>query len=448
MSSSVWIFLHSSALLFNILSEEKKDIYIHYILPELIHILPCDTCKTNYHLILQNVFKNIVITNSYQLFDITVQIHNEINKKLNAPTFTTDVAIQFYTKKIDNNTYDLIHPMETAIWECFFYSSNFFNKKIDTNFDTIIKLFKTIISLFYLPSMDSNFLFSVLKTPLISSSKDFCYQVRALFYMNPYATITLQYQTIEVFNTMSLELSHTILNIDVVTVTKEDKSYILTENEPKLIYKNIKESILEDIDLIYDNNSIYDTDNIQSISFIVNKPSLHVDSSKWPSILIDKQELWSNIIKPFHRFCIYNPLEELTQYTYDILTHLGTTQYNVNIHLFSYEIIPFDLFNSMVENNTYTYVSKDFFIETTEFLYIKKTNKLFEAFDFLNYNYKYDITVELILSHEHAFTMIQYIQEYFLQNNIQTQWFLRYTKGRINELISNMGLTTLLKLNI
>ena len=128
--SSVWIFLHSSSLLYNILTEDKKHKYTHTLLPNLIDILPCETCKTNYNEILTFLLnEHSSIKNAYEMFDFTVKIHNKINEKLNTPSFSTNVAIGIYTKPITDGKYDLIYPIEDCIWECFIYSSKFYKIK-------------------------------------------------------------------------------------------------------------------------------------------------------------------------------------------------------------------------------------------------------------------------------------------------------------------------------
>lgn len=453
MSYTIWNFLHSSALLFNILSEEKKDIYLNYILSEIIHILPCETCKRNYNEILLDILKSNTVSNSYQMFDITVKIHNKINEKLHSPTYATEVAINMYATKINDNIYDLIHPMESSVWDCFIYCARFFNNKSDIVFDIIIKFFKTVIYLFYLPTMDSNFLFSILKTDIITNSIDFCHQVRALFYMHPYASITLKYDNIDLFNKMSLEMN--LLNIDFVTVTQEDSSYIILDDTNIILNNNVKSYTqiqpIEMPNIIYENS---DSNVINNYNLITKqneetKQNLiiieHTDSSYWQSVFIDSICIWNTIIQPYQKYILYNNLDEIEQHTIDYFSYLVNSSYNVNIHLFTYEIISYDQYDSIVKNNS-TSILKDIFIKNTTFLKYDNINYKFELFDITQEIYKYDITVELIISK--SLNIIEFLQTLLKNKTNNSNYFLRHSDGIINEFISNSNLQKILRLEI
>jgi hypothetical protein len=64
----------------------------------LQHLIPCSICKSHY---VQH-FKNNPITPSLDsradLIQWTINIHNEVNKMLNKPTWTRDEVIAYYTR--------------------------------------------------------------------------------------------------------------------------------------------------------------------------------------------------------------------------------------------------------------------------------------------------------------------------------------------------------------
>ena len=280
--SSVWIFLHSSSLLYNILTEDKKHKYTHTLLPNLIDILPCETCKTNYNEILTFLLnEHSSIKNAYEMFDFTVKIHNKINEKLNTPSFSTNVAIGIYTKPITDGKYDLIYPIEDCIWECFIYSSKFYKNKEDNVYPRIIELFRLIIELFYLPSMDGYFIFSTLKASIVTDTVDFCNNVRSIFYMHPYARITLNYHNTDLFTERINDTMNELLDIDFVNVTINDTSY-------RFINNNLEENTTQQLS----NNNLLPNKNTEEIiteqAVLISKTMYvtNIDGLLWNSSLI------------------------------------------------------------------------------------------------------------------------------------------------------------------
>lgn len=94
----VWTSMHYIALGLpeNPSSEDKEKYYAFYM--SLKHVLPCQTCSDH----LKKVYEEYplrlsTIETPSDLFEWTVKIHNEVNKKLNKPIMELSEATKLYS---------------------------------------------------------------------------------------------------------------------------------------------------------------------------------------------------------------------------------------------------------------------------------------------------------------------------------------------------------------
>jgi FAD-linked sulfhydryl oxidase len=64
----------------------------------LVHLIPCPTCKIHYADHLKNKPITPSLDSRKDLFQWTIDIHNEVNKDLGKPLYTDADAIAFYNK--------------------------------------------------------------------------------------------------------------------------------------------------------------------------------------------------------------------------------------------------------------------------------------------------------------------------------------------------------------
>jgi|TARA_Y100000385_G_C13065772_1_gene626605 hypothetical protein len=94
----IWKSIHYIALGLPINPTSKdKEIYFDFYM-NLVHLLPCQTCSEH----LQEIYNKYPLTmndieNASKLFEWTVKIHNEVNKKLNKPVMELDAAKRIYS---------------------------------------------------------------------------------------------------------------------------------------------------------------------------------------------------------------------------------------------------------------------------------------------------------------------------------------------------------------
>lgn len=110
----LWFFIHTLALNYsdNPSYEEKRN--HEEFFNSLVHLIPCDKCRNHYK---QHISKNPVINhlnNSSELFQYTIDIHNEVNKTLGKRVYTYDEVVEIYKKHYNPN----------------YISSKIFNKKV------------------------------------------------------------------------------------------------------------------------------------------------------------------------------------------------------------------------------------------------------------------------------------------------------------------------------
>jgi hypothetical protein len=95
----LWGFIHS----ITIIDFENNEMYnnnVKNILKELRECLPCPKCKDTYKKYLDRL-DGLDLTKSMVLFYWSVDLHNEVNKKLNKPEWSYEMALMKWTKKID-----------------------------------------------------------------------------------------------------------------------------------------------------------------------------------------------------------------------------------------------------------------------------------------------------------------------------------------------------------
>lgn len=102
-----WYTIHYVSLGFpkNASEQDKKNYKLFY---EIIgDVLPCEECSEHYKKLIKEIPIDNFLNNKNDLFEWTVVIHNEVNKKLNKPTWTLYDAKNYYTmingpKEINN----------------------------------------------------------------------------------------------------------------------------------------------------------------------------------------------------------------------------------------------------------------------------------------------------------------------------------------------------------
>jgi hypothetical protein len=95
----LWGFIHT----ISIIDYENSETYnknIKDVLKELKDCFPCPTCKDTYKNYLDKL-ENVNIKEPMVLFRWSVDLHNEVNKKLNKPGWTYEMALMKWCKNID-----------------------------------------------------------------------------------------------------------------------------------------------------------------------------------------------------------------------------------------------------------------------------------------------------------------------------------------------------------
>lgn len=94
-----WYKFHTKALDY-VCSCNKEEIVYFYYQTFLTHI-KCDNCKNHYRYLLKN--HPIELTDPYQLFCWTVEIHNLVNFKLGKRVISCEEAIDIWNRKLCYN---------------------------------------------------------------------------------------------------------------------------------------------------------------------------------------------------------------------------------------------------------------------------------------------------------------------------------------------------------
>lgn len=95
----LWGFIHAITII-DFESNESYNKNIKVILKELRDCMPCPKCKATFKMYLDKL-DDLDLTKSMILFYWSVDLHNEVNKKLNKPEWSYEMALMKWTKKID-----------------------------------------------------------------------------------------------------------------------------------------------------------------------------------------------------------------------------------------------------------------------------------------------------------------------------------------------------------
>ena len=287
--------------------------------------------------------------------------------------------------------------------------------------------------------MDGYFIFSTLKASIVTDTVDFCNNVRSIFYMHPYARITLNYHNTDLFTERINDTMNELLDIDFVNVTINDTSY-------RFINNNLEENTTQQLS----NNNLLPNKNTEEIiteqAVLISKTMYvtNIDGLLWNSSLIYQEEPWNIKIKPFQRYIIYNDVDELNDYSFDIIDYIAKCGYHTNFHIYCYTIIPFETINNEINDKDYNKISNHIYLNRKSEFYQLKNNSL-EIFNFES-DYKYDIVLEFIVSCSFYSSLIDYITLTYSQLNCIC--FVKYTKGIISDLIPNSDLQKMLTMTL
>ncbi len=97
--SHLWGFIHSISII-DFENNESYNNNVKDILKELKDSLPCPKCKDTYKKYLERL-EAIDSSKSMVLFNWSVDLHNEVNRKLNKLEWTYEMALMKWTKTID-----------------------------------------------------------------------------------------------------------------------------------------------------------------------------------------------------------------------------------------------------------------------------------------------------------------------------------------------------------
>lgn len=95
----LWGFIHTITII-DYDNNEEYNKNIKEVLKEIKDCFPCPSCKTTYKLLLERL-ESLDLNKPMVLFYWSVDLHNEVNKKLNKPMWTYEMALMKWCKKID-----------------------------------------------------------------------------------------------------------------------------------------------------------------------------------------------------------------------------------------------------------------------------------------------------------------------------------------------------------
>ena len=97
--SPMWKTIHYIALGYpDNASKIDKDAYYSYF-TNLHRVIPCQECANHLEMLVKNIpVTTEVLSDNRSLFNWTVLIHNEVNKKLNKRIMSNDDAFKLYSK--------------------------------------------------------------------------------------------------------------------------------------------------------------------------------------------------------------------------------------------------------------------------------------------------------------------------------------------------------------
>ena len=100
--SQLWAFLHT----LTIIDSDEPTIQIRdserviEILREFHCMIPCSKCATHFHTFFQTEIEGRDRFHNMELFDLIVEYHNQINRKLGKPVVSLEEARSLWTRQI------------------------------------------------------------------------------------------------------------------------------------------------------------------------------------------------------------------------------------------------------------------------------------------------------------------------------------------------------------
>ena len=96
---NAWSFIHYVALTYpeNPTGEDKENYKMFY--DNLKNVLPCQKCAINYKKHLEDIPIDPALVGSRELFQWTIDIHNEVNKELGKRKYSYSEVINKYMKE-------------------------------------------------------------------------------------------------------------------------------------------------------------------------------------------------------------------------------------------------------------------------------------------------------------------------------------------------------------
>lgn len=95
----LWGFIHSITII-DYESNETYNKNIREVLRELRDCFPCPTCKETYKKYIDKL-DLLDMRHPMVLFKWSVDLHNEVNRKLNKPEWAYEMALMKWSKKIE-----------------------------------------------------------------------------------------------------------------------------------------------------------------------------------------------------------------------------------------------------------------------------------------------------------------------------------------------------------
>lgn len=109
ISPSVWGKSFWNTIYYVVISYSDKPtdddkIHVKNFLESLQFVLPCENCRYHYgENLKRSPITNEVLASRVNLLVWTVNVNNEVNKRLGKPAITVEKIIQKYTQNNDNN---------------------------------------------------------------------------------------------------------------------------------------------------------------------------------------------------------------------------------------------------------------------------------------------------------------------------------------------------------
>ena len=103
---NAWYFIHSSAINFDNIQNNRHKYLMFYRV--FIQLIPCPICKKHF---INNINKNEYLLesniNKENIFNWTIDLHNEVNKMNSKQIVSYEEASSYYNNEINNNIMQL-----------------------------------------------------------------------------------------------------------------------------------------------------------------------------------------------------------------------------------------------------------------------------------------------------------------------------------------------------